>query len=557
MTTVICDCERLRLSGHPTLQESVSEILKQDIIVVSASRVMFGDSTTQMMLRVKQSTTLSIPPASRIRPSPAAITTTTSTVNHGNNKALAVADMHHINTLKINCTDAPRNIGRDGLLGIETAVTLETRYLRTTGNGTIVNFISQNGSTISNPKASVFRIDTRGIHAVDEKHSSNATTFDTAKKSGLIIPASLSKSTDAMSRHNKSTKAQPDLTSKTDNIVEPIAGAELISWPRSRTFAGNYLAVFLAVVLKFFWTPVLTNARMMDPFIALSRPRGACLKQVLFSGYFSTTLIPLKMVKHQGSLLFAATANTAIIALIVPLASEAIFLDTNWDCPNPNLTSKNPCWPPRVSVDPPIVRLLQALLCATGLVAVAAMVIILISVKPKLSQDPSSIVGVMALIHHPTLIRDLQAGDPEASTDTWAKSTPNRRLTLQGYAANDILLTGIIPLVAEQHELMGDNGCKQSHKHATRERTLFPLMKKCRISWDVFLHIGITVLSLALLGLVVAYYLDVSDSGFNRYFNSNTFGPRFVFTSIATMLSLGFESLQFGMCTTMAILSFS
>jgi hypothetical protein len=54
------------------------------------------------------------------------------------------------------------------------------------------------------------------------------------------------------------------------------------------------------------------------------------------------------------------------------------------------------------------------------------------------------------------------------------------------------------------------------------------------------------VIGLGLLGLVVAYYKDGSNSNFNRYMGSNSFGPSFILTALATVVSLGFNTIQEG-----------
>jgi hypothetical protein len=42
-----------------------------------------------------------------------------------------------------------------------------------------------------------------------------------------------------------------------------------------------------------------------------------------------------------------------------------------------------------------------------------------------------------------------------------------------------------------------------------------------------FLDVAFLLFILGLLGVIVAYFKDGSNSGFNRFFNSNSFGPRF------------------------------
>lgn len=54
--------------------------------------------------------------------------------------------------------------------------------------------------------------------------------------------------------HRTATHATFDL-SDPHNTTSPIIAAGMVSWPKSRTFAGNYLAVLLTVLLKLFGRP--------------------------------------------------------------------------------------------------------------------------------------------------------------------------------------------------------------------------------------------------------------------------------------------------------------
>lgn len=287
---------------------------------------------------------------------------------------------------------------------------------------------------------------------------------------------------------------------------------------------------------------------MMAPFISMSQSTGAQSRRALFSGYFSSTLNLVTLLTPGSGMVTFATLNTALIALVIPLSSEAVFLDTDWDCPNPDLSSQNPCWPPRISVDPPVVRLLQALLGIIGLVNVIVIGLVQASRCQHLSQDPSSIAGVAELIHHPVLLHDFQAGDPDGPIKRWQRAMPKRRLVLRAYRSREHRWrAGIIPIPADGHEILRTIDHEPLRPRTGSKEPRHTPRVVLGLSNDTLMHISTSMLCLALLAVIVAYYIDVSDSNFNRFFNSNTFGPRFILTSIASILSLGFESLQSGM----------
>ena len=51
---------------------------------------------------------------------------------------------------------------------------------------------------------------------------------------------------------------------------------------------------------------------------------------------------------------------------------------------------------------------------------------------------------------------------------------------------------------------------------------------------------------LGLLIVIVSYFKDASDSAFNRFFNRNAFGPRFILTSAGTLISANWKRVERG-----------
>jgi hypothetical protein len=85
-----------------------------------------------------------------------------------------------------------------------------------------------------------------------------------------------------------------------------------------------------------------------------------------------------------------------------------------------------------------------------------------------------------------------------------------------------------------------------------QEREPYPLAtqsshgSKVRKIRDTILDTPFAVLLLGILGVVMAYFKDGSDSGFNRFFNSNTFGPKFFMTAIGSMIAINWKRLDRG-----------
>lgn len=319
------------------------------------------------------------------------------------------------------------------------------------------------------------------------------------------------------------------------------------SWPRWQVFVGNYLGMMLAVLLKMLWTPVVMKTRLMEPFLSMTKAGGARASKVFFNNYLSSTVNPIKLILNANALVIVATFNIAIITLMAPLASEAVFLDTRYDCPDPDRTSKNPCWPPRISIDPYITRALQGLLGAAALIALGTIVAIARSPFPKLKCDPSSIAGVAVLVHHPVLIHDLRTDHPDGSLNTLKASLPNRAYALQDYqSSTGHWRYGMAPLAGADYGLIEEHAINGEKASPAPPEVMGPQSQLNLTERGFVVPISVSVMTCGLLVIIIAYKLDDSNDGFNNFFNGDTFGPRFVMTAAATLVSLGMETLHNG-----------
>jgi hypothetical protein len=342
-------------------------------------------------------------------------------------------------------------------------------------------------------------------------------------------------------------------TANTDDFVPPETTVDQFNKDKSasrvilrfqlwKVFVGNYLPLVLAVLLRLFWIPINANARLMQPFIAMSASSdGASARSALFSNYLVQTLNPLPLIKDGSWLTVGAGFNMVLVTLVAPLSSEAIFLDTNYNCPNadPDPSSHNPCWPPQITGDTYVIRALQALLCIIALVCVCTIWFAFRS-SVSLSMDPSSIAGVASLMHHPVVLHDFRSNEPDVSTTSLRMGLGNRRYALQRYLTNDRRQKfGIVPVAGYEYSAQEDGGFS---KPGTKSR-LATVWKRYGSLWLSTVFIA---LCLAFMSVIVAYYLDRSDGAFNSFFNSNGFGPRFVMTGAATIVDIIFKSMHQG-----------
>jgi hypothetical protein len=285
----------------------------------------------------------------------------------------------------------------------------------------------------------------------------------------------------------------------------------------------------------------------MQPFLAMLRPDGATMRDVLFSGYYSRDSNPIRLIMQGSWLTLGTLINMAMILLIAPLSSEAIFLDTRYDCPDPDPDSENPCWPPRISADRYILRVLEGFLGLIALVILGVIVGVVFSERPPLRMDPSTIAGAATLTHHPVLLQDFRAEHPDMSNRDLARSLPNRKYALQTYfASNGHWKYGIAPVAGADYGPVTEASAYGHHHRMRDTHAQHQRVRGIAGDKDLAVLLATIILAVGLLGVITAYYLDGSNSGFNRFFNSDSFGPRFVMTSVATLASVGFGSLQQG-----------
>lgn len=316
-------------------------------------------------------------------------------------------------------------------------------------------------------------------------------------------------------------------------------------WSVEQTFLGTYFAVLVAVIYRILWTIVYNNFTLIEPFRQLSEPRGALAERSFFAFYQSQSNLfgPFPaLIKRRWTLALVGTAY--LVASFLPaIASETIFVDTNYNCPNPSSTSPaNPC-PPRMSVSITVLRIIQGLF-AFAAVALLVILAMLLSTRTGLPANPSSMATVAALMRHPMLIGDLNAIPANATAGEMQQALSGRRYHLGLYkSASGGNAYGIKPMGAGNEEDAGG----PEHRYAPVEGVGWTSDSGPPRAPPRQWHSKDVVLAVVVIGtfaVVLAYYLDGRNDGFNRFFSSNTFGPRFILTGASTVLASLWRSAE-------------
>jgi hypothetical protein len=230
---------------------------------------------------------------------------------------------------------------------------------------------------------------------------------------------------------------------------------------------------------------------------------------------------------HSYMLLVSTIAY--LVEFVAPLSSEFLGVDVHYGCTPDSVMAQtqHPC-PPRILVHLIPARVLQGLLC---LIAVLIIFTIFLSRdRPSgVYSNPSSIAVMASLLHHLDILQDFKRLD--ASDKELERIVNDQTYRLTHYQADgEGMKYGIVPTVKVIQEDTGNRGAYsavanpeggvdiRSHRQGLFSRHLF------RTIGDI----SLAFLLMGILGVILGYYFDGGSDAFNRFFNSDTFGPRFI-----------------------------
>lgn len=306
-------------------------------------------------------------------------------------------------------------------------------------------------------------------------------------------------------------------------------------------FFATYLTVLVAVVLKELWSIVFASMKMMEPFHQLHKPGGASVSDSLLANYlslgFSWKSIQ-SMFRGQWCMLFT-TISYGLFAALSPISTECMkMLPTAW-CIREDGT-RQPCSPVWL-LDKNFGRGLQALLGAIALMIVIV-IVFAVELKSGIYSNPSSIAYMAALLNNDDVIEELRSLDAHASNSAISKALAGNIYTIEHHTLPDgthhyglVKPDAISPA---NHSRYGSiaNPHNMSLTQQTHGRGHFAVRA---LRDSLFL-----LIICALFGIVLGYYLDGSSDPFNKFFNSGTWAPRFILTSVAVLISLHWKNIE-------------
>lgn len=343
------------------------------------------------------------------------------------------------------------------------------------------------------------------------------------------------------------TSKQASITSSAgpSSTVAPILAlpdAEKIvkgDYSTARYYVATYLPSLLVIILKILWSQVFASSKLMEPFRRLSDRSGTPASASLLTDYLSSSLSASSVVGLLGSrslTTLLATFSVACTLVLAPLASESMSIRGSAKCVADDGTSRTcaPVW----GLNMTCIRVLQALL---ALLFVLIMGYTLLSLRRRTTgvhRDPSSIIAIADMATDPAFVAELSAIRDNSSRKDLRKLLSGNR-----YALSPSIQSASCH--SQDYDIVKLNNFQHpySYQH-TRSSTEEPASFAQRHRTVLIHDIPLLILILLILSFVLTYALDYRSDSFNRFFNSNTFGPRFVLSSLATLLDNRFKRLE-------------
>jgi hypothetical protein len=295
-------------------------------------------------------------------------------------------------------------------------------------------------------------------------------------------------------------------------------------WPISQAFEGSYMPIVFAKLYNTVWQAYCHQALDMAPF------RNPSASTFLGAGDWQSYL---------------ACAPLIVSWAVVPLASDGISLDTNYGCPNPDLSNpNNPCWPPKITGNPVVIRLLQGFL---SIVAVVSCILIGFWFKKPhgSSNDPTSIAAIAAVAGHPQVVADFSCSADTTLKELREKIKGKKYKLSQWTPPDQSVRHGLVPVP--------EDGDEKAHSFTSRARGAYATVKQSlqvsSMDWkdaSMYRDAVFLLYVIAIAAITASYLKDEGNSVFAGLFSDSSFGRRIIFALLAAIVSIYFSRIEQG-----------
>ncbi|KAI9782835.1 MAG: hypothetical protein M1839_004586 [Geoglossum umbratile] len=345
----------------------------------------------------------------------------------------------------------------------------------------------------------------------------------------------------AKERRAPATEGVSEIRHRSSDEPEQIP-ASYWTIPNRIYFLGNYFPVITAIILCLLWSITLTAIKTMEPFYQLAQPSGATGARSLNlrSAAPSWVVVYHALLQRQWVVVLGGLVGFLFMVL-VPLASEMIAIDTHSDCIDIAEDMQH-CFA-KLGVSVLVGRVIQGLLAVTAVLTLA-IAILSWNRWSGVFADPSSIAGLATLFRDEEVVDEFRKLRPDSSRTVVAKKLAGKRWRL-GYFKNPDGCVGYgftMCKGAEKDVLEHDTKAEWDKSSVMTDSSIGAESSSRRVSGpgSPWLHYAsITLIALVFAGLLsmILYYQQTeSDSGFERFMDSQGFGVSFLMTSIGVLI---------------------
>lgn len=313
---------------------------------------------------------------------------------------------------------------------------------------------------------------------------------------------------------------------------------------------GAFVPTFLAVLFVIPWHMVAAAVKEMEPFHQLSAVEGALAEKSLTLDYRESldVIAILKALRHGHFLVWWAGLTSLVALLVAPLASESVFIGFVGSGSCKVGSGRVNCFP-QLSVFPPAARALQGILAFIAVMTIG-LIIGLLRVKSGVPTNPLSIAGLAGLFQHQPLIDRFRKIDGfMPSRHSLRDSLRGLRCRLGEYRELDGSTRYGISLLSFYGQPREVRSGQQTALHAEKKTTSIDvhplheppptLEQKRSLSSLAIQPVAVIAFGLLVCGLIVLivfYKLVGTNTGFERFMDSASFGTSFLFTAIGIII---------------------
>ncbi|EJT80952.1 hypothetical protein GGTG_00942 [Gaeumannomyces tritici R3-111a-1] len=374
---------------------------------------------------------------------------------------------------------------------------------------------------------------TRGVSLVTSVFTPPPTSVTSviSGRSTTIVstpPPRTSTSTGSSSTITSTSISTPNPKSTSDSFVV-VATEVKENIGEAQYFAGVFLPLLVCLVLAAGLRIIDNQAKLFQPFFALSSPHGASGAESLTLQY-AGPIGWIKPIVMGQPIPLLSQSILLLSSLMVPLSAEALGVRLHGGC---GPASPSGCTA-RLGVSPrPAYALIVVL--AVAIVLLAGLAVMLHRARTGLSANPWSVAGIASLAANP----EIRVLEGDEATMTAAMTTRGRRYGFGRYEGFDVEGEYGIVLLEDPDRDIGRLLLQQqpgSDQEEGSDRASFrlggpvPEPAAARfLALTVMWRAAFAVFLGGIFGLVLYYHLTLGQqSGFKTFMDSHSFGVRFL-----------------------------